>query len=108
MITEVFKFFLPFLAIFLIVIGLWAIGQWLRRKGYGEQLDKIDARMSAVQDKIRWFLRPLGGGMISVGRGLSRVPLLGSRQSRDMWDNLEALLKHQEELLKQQRKNNHD
>lgn len=101
MIIEVFKFFLPFLAIFLIGIGLWSIGQWLRRKGYGEQLDKIDARISAVQCKIRWFLRPLGGGMISVGRGLSRVPLLGSRQSRDMWDN-------QEELLKQQRKNNHD
>ncbi|ESS51986.1 hypothetical protein L665_05048 [Ralstonia solanacearum SD54] len=33
--------------------------------------------------------------MVSVGRGLSRVPLFGNRRSRDMWDDLEELSKHQ-------------
>jgi hypothetical protein len=80
---------------FLIGLSLWAIGQWLRRKGYSEQLDKIDAKVSAVQRKTRWLCRPLSGTMVSLGRGLSRTPLFGSRRSRDMWDDLEVLSKHQ-------------
>ncbi|SYM31880.1 Uncharacterised protein [Klebsiella pneumoniae] len=95
MIAELALFFLPLLAMFLIGLGLWALGQWLRRKGYSGQLDKIDAKVSTAQRKTRWLFRPLSGAMVSVGRGLSRVPLFGNRRSRDMWDDLEELSKHQ-------------
>lgn len=68
MIAELALFFLPLLAMFLIGLGLWALGQWLRRKGYSDQLDKIDAKVSTAQRKTRWLFRPLSGAMVSVGR----------------------------------------
>lgn len=95
MTVQIIMFFLPLLAIFLIGLGLWAIGQWLRRKGYSDQLDKIDVQVSSAQQKTRHLFRPLSGGMVSVGRGLSRAPLFGSRRSRAMWDDLDELSKLQ-------------
>ena len=95
MIAELALFLLPLLAMFLIGLGLRALGQWLRRKGYSDQLDRIDAKVSKAQQKTRWLFRPLSGALVSVGRGLSRAPLFGNRRSRDMWDDLEELSKHQ-------------
>lgn len=89
------EFFLPLLAMFLVGLGLWALGQWLRRRGYGDQLDKIDANVATAQRKTRVLFRPLSGAMVSVGRGLSRVPILGNRRDSCMWDHLETLAQHQ-------------
>jgi len=30
-------------------IGMWALGRWLRSKGYGPQLDKLDRQFTALQ-----------------------------------------------------------
>lgn len=95
MIAELAMFFLPLLAMFLIGLGLWMTGQWLRSKGYGDQLNKIDAKVSTVQRKTCWMFRLLNGAMISVGRGLSKVPLFRNCHSRDIWVDLEELSKHQ-------------
>ncbi|EJG5355184.1 hypothetical protein [Pseudomonas juntendi] len=74
---------------FLAGIGFWALGQWLRSRGYGDRLDKIDATVSKGQRFTGRLLGPLGGGFVGIARSLSRVPLLGNRRSREMWDDLE-------------------
>ena len=30
-------------------IGMWALGRWLRSKGYGPQLDRLDRQYTALQ-----------------------------------------------------------
>ncbi|EJD3148819.1 hypothetical protein M1V18_004392 [Salmonella enterica] len=89
MFLEVLNFVLPLVILFVFGIGLWALGQWLRRKGHGERLDKIDARMNKAQRATARMFGPLSGALIGVGRTLSRIPLLGSKNSRAMWDDLE-------------------
>ncbi|EFH6694700.1 hypothetical protein GNY16_20120 [Escherichia coli] len=78
-----------FVGMFLAGIGFWALGQWLRRRGHGDRLDKIDAKVSKGQRMTARVLGPLSGGFVGVARSLSRVPLLGSKRSREMWDDLE-------------------
>lgn len=77
------------LGMFVVGIGFWALGQWLRGHGHGDRLDKIDAKLSKGQRKLGRFLGPLGGGFVGVARSISRVPFLGNRRSRDMWDDLD-------------------
>lgn len=86
---EVLNFFLSLVILFVFGIGLWALGQWLRRNGHGERLDKIDARMSKAQLATARLFGPLSGALIGVGRTLSRIPLLSSKNSRTIWDDLE-------------------
>ena len=96
---ETIWFLLPFLAMFLIGLGLWALGQFMRRKGYGEQLNKIDKKVTAAQQQAHYLLRPIGGAMLGLGRGFSKAPLFGSRRQRDAWDKLEELCKQQDKDL---------
>ncbi|ATS74322.1 conserved exported hypothetical protein [Xanthomonas citri pv. fuscans] len=77
------------LGMFVTGIGFWALGQWLRGRGHGDSLDKIDAKLSKGQRNVGRILGPLGGGFVGVARTLSRVPFLGNRRSRDMWEDLE-------------------
>ena len=74
---------------FLVGIGFWALGQWLRSRGYGDRLDQIDAKVSKGQQYTGRLLGPLGGGFVGIARSLSRVPLFGNRQSRDLLARLE-------------------
>ncbi|EGJ4291106.1 hypothetical protein IM027_002380 [Salmonella enterica] len=74
---------------FAVGIGFWALGQWLRGRGHGDRLDKIDAKLSKGQRSIGRFVGPLSGGFVGVARSISRVPFLGNRRSRDMWEDLE-------------------
>ncbi|EKS4072503.1 hypothetical protein QB142_004546 [Salmonella enterica] len=78
-----------FAGMFLAGIGFWALGQWLRRRGYGDRLDKIDAKLSKGQQFTGRWLGPLSGGFVGIARSISRVPLFGNRRSREMWDKLE-------------------
>ncbi|HGA7692130.1 TPA: hypothetical protein ACITFF_001823 [Salmonella enterica subsp. enterica serovar Virchow] len=70
-------------------IGFWALGQWLRSRGHGDRLDKIDAKVSKGQRSVGRFIGPLGGSFVGIARSISRVPFLGNRRSRDMWTDLE-------------------
>lgn len=37
---------------FTFAIGMWAFGRWLRSKGYGPQLDKLDRQYTALQLRV--------------------------------------------------------
>lgn len=79
-------FALPLAGLFVLGVGFWAVGQLLRRKGYGDQLDRIDVRVSNVKRRTGWMASPLSGAVVGVLRGINRVPLLGSKRNRAMWD----------------------
>lgn len=74
---------------FLAGIGFWALGQWLRKRGYGDRLDKIDARVSKGKQFTGRWLGPLSGSFVGIARTISRAPLFGNKRSREMWDDLE-------------------
>lgn len=74
---------------FAVGIGFWALGQWLRSRGHGDLLDKIDAKLSKGQRSIGRFIGQLVGGFGGVARSISCVNFLGNRHSRDMWDDIE-------------------
>lgn len=81
--------FLPLVGMFVVGVGFWAIGQWLRRKGHGDALDRLAVRFVKVRQFSYRILGPVGGSMVGLGRGLSRVPVFGSKRTRAVWDVIE-------------------
>ncbi len=79
---------LPLMGMFLLGVAFWGVGQWLRRRGHGEALDRVGARLSRQQGAAVKFLGPLGGVLIGLGSAISKTPLLGSKRQRAMWDDL--------------------
>lgn len=88
-IYEVLGFVLPLGGMFVVGIAFWALGQWLRRKGHGELLDRIAVVYGKLQRLTGRVALPLGGSLIGLSRGLSRIPLLGSKRSRALWEQWE-------------------
>jgi len=76
------------LGLFFLGLALWGVGQWLRRRGHSDTLDKIDVHVTKVQRGAIRVLGLFGGLLTGLGRAISRTPLLGSRRQRDMWDDL--------------------
>lgn len=85
---EVVGFVGPLLCFFVLGVSMWAVGQWLRRKGYGARLDKIDASVTKAKTATGQIVSPAGGLLIGLTRGFSRIPLLGNKRNRAMWDEL--------------------
>lgn len=86
---EVLAFVLPLAGMFVTGIAFWALGQWLRRKGHGDLLDRIAVVFGKFQRVTGRVVNPLGGSLIGLSRGLSRIPLLGSKRTRALWEQLE-------------------
>ncbi|WP_082066501.1 hypothetical protein [Pseudomonas oryzihabitans] len=82
---------LPCLGFFVVGIGLWALGQWLRRRGHGDRLDQIGEKVSKGQRMTGRALAPVSGSFVSLARSMSRIPLLGNKRSREMWQDLEEM-----------------
>lgn len=75
MILEFLFGVLALFAFFLLGLGLWAVGQWLRKKGHGDQLDRIDVRITKSQNVInRFLINPVKN---SVASTLIKTPVLG-------------------------------
>lgn len=88
-IFEVLGFVLPLSAMLVAGIALWALGQWLRRKGHGDLLDRIEVCFGKFQRVTGRVSSPLVGSMIGLLQGLSRLPMLGSKRSRAMLERIE-------------------
>ncbi len=67
--------------VFTLGIGLWALGQWLRSKGYGPQLDKLDRQYTALQLRISPLALSASYRMIAGAHSMNRLPLLGSKSN---------------------------
>ncbi|MFC7208802.1 hypothetical protein ACFQOZ_20870 [Comamonas endophytica] len=66
--------FLPLLLMLIFGIALWALGQFLRRRGWGERLDFIDTRLRKAQAIIGRFSAILGLAWLGAGSALSHTP----------------------------------
>lgn len=64
-------------------IALWALGRWLRNKGHGPLLDKLDRQWTALQLRVTPLALSVSFHMFSGAQHLNRLPLLGSRSSAD-------------------------
>lgn len=62
-------------------IGMWALGRWLRRKGYGPQLDRLDRQYTALQLRVSPLALSASYRMFSGAQALNRLPLLGSKNN---------------------------
>lgn len=76
--------FWPLVAMLVVGVGFWALGQWLRTKGRGDQLDRLGVHFVKFRHHSYRIIAPLfGGAAIGLGRGLSRVPVLGNKRTRE-------------------------
>ncbi|WLI05630.1 hypothetical protein PSH66_24010 [Pseudomonas sp. FP597] len=66
---------------FTFAIGMWALGRWLRSKGYGPQLDKLDRQYTALQLRVSPLALSTSYRMFAGAHTLNRLPLLGSKSS---------------------------
>lgn len=62
-----------------LAIGMWAFGRWLRSKGCGPLLDRLDQQCSAMQLRVSPLALSASFYMFSGAQQLNRVPLLGSK-----------------------------
>ncbi|MFA1030093.1 MULTISPECIES: hypothetical protein [Pseudomonas syringae group] len=64
---------------FTFAVGMWALGRWLRSKGYGPQLDKLDRQYTALQLRVSPLAMSASYRMLVGAQALNRMPLLGSK-----------------------------
>lgn len=64
---------------FALGIGMWALGQWLRSKGYGPQLDVLDKQYTALQYRVNRLALPAAAQFYGGMGTYNRLPLFGSK-----------------------------
>lgn len=64
---------------FTFAIGMWALGRWLRSKGYGPQLDELDRQYTALQLRVSPLALSASYRLVAGAHTLNRLPLLGSK-----------------------------
>ncbi|WP_285422453.1 hypothetical protein [Pseudomonas sp. efr-133-TYG-103a] len=67
--------------VFTLGIALWVLGQWLRSKGYGPQLDKLDRQYTALQLRVSPLVLSASYRMIAGAHSMNHLPLLGSKSN---------------------------
>lgn len=66
---------------FTFAIGMWALGRWLRSKGYGPQLDKLDSQYTALQLRVSPLALSASYRMLVGAEAMNRLPLLGNKNN---------------------------
>ena len=64
-----------------LAIAMWAFGRWLRSKGYGPLLDRLDRQCTALQLRVSPLALSTSFHMFSGVEHLNRLPLLGSKST---------------------------
>lgn len=78
MMNDVFFGLMMLGGFFVLGIGMWALGQWLRRKGFGPQLDALDKQYTALQHRVNRLALPAAAHFYGGMGMLNRMPLFGS------------------------------
>jgi len=90
---EMFVIVFPLLLMIMGALGFYALGKWLRNRGYGARLDSVDAFINRLQRRSSAVLVPLAIGIGRLGYSLNRLPILGSKQQQPQWDELESRMR---------------
>ena len=96
MMNDVFFGLMMLGGFFVLGIGMWALGQWLRRKGFGPQLDALDKQYRLALPAAAHFY----GGMGM----LNRMPLFGSKNQVVLVERVRMAILQMEEEERQRRR----
>ena len=84
-------------------IGMWALGRWLRSKGYGPQLDKLDRQYTALQLRVSPLALSASYRMFAGAHTLNRLPLLGSKSGAYLNQQVLAAIQAAKEAAKHEK-----
>ncbi|MDF1653120.1 hypothetical protein [Pseudomonas aeruginosa] len=87
-------------------IGMWALGRWLRSKGYGPQLDKLDRQFTALQLRVSPLALSASYRMFSGAQALNRLPLLGSKNNAALNQQVLMAIQAAQEAQKREKPGN--
>jgi hypothetical protein len=96
MIHEVFFALLMLGSFFVFGVALWALGQCLRRKGYGPQLDVLDREYTALQLRVNRIMLPAASHFYSGMSAYNRLPVIGSKNQHLMADRVKLAIQIEE------------
>jgi hypothetical protein len=88
--------------VFTLGIGLWALGRWLRSKGYGPQLDKLDRHYTAFQLRVNLLALSASYHMVAGAHGMSRLPLLGSKSNAALTQQILMAMRAEQAIQKRE------
>ncbi|WP_455913920.1 hypothetical protein [Pseudomonas syringae] len=88
---------------FTFAIGMWALGRWLRSKGYGPQLDKLDRQYTALQLRVSPLALSASYRMFAGAHNLNRLPLLGSKSGAYLNQQVLAAIQAAKEAAKHEK-----
>lgn len=90
-----------------LAICMWTLGRWLRSKGYGPQLDRLDRQYTALQLRVSPLALSASYRMFAGAQAINRLPLLGSKSNAAL--NQQALMAIQaaQEVHKQESPGKH-
>ena len=77
-------------------VALWALGQWLRRKGYGPQLDVLDREYTALQNRVNRLMLPAASHFYSGMSTFNRLPVIGSKSQLLMAERVKTAIQIEE------------
>lgn len=92
---------------FTFAIGMWVLGRWLRSKGYGPQLDKLDRRYTALQLRVSPLALSASYRMFAGAQTMNRLPLLGSKSSATLNQQVLMAVQAAQESQKQDKRGEH-
>ena len=88
--------------VFTLGIGLWALGRWLRSKGYGPQLDKLDRHYTVFQLRVRPLALSASYRMAAGAHSISRLPLLGSKDNAALTQQILMAMRAEQAIQKRE------
>ena len=87
-------------------IGMWALGRWLRSKGYGPQLDRLDRQYTALQLRVSPLALSASYRMFSGAQALHRLPPLGSKNNAALNQQVLMAIQAAQEAQRQEKRDN--
>lgn len=91
---------------FTFAFGMWALGRWLRSKGYGPQLDKLDRQYTALQLRVSPLAMSASYRMFVGAQALNRMPLLGSKTNANLNQQVLTAIHAAQEIQKRETPDN--
>ena len=99
MIADILFGFFMLGSFFVLGVGFWALGRFLRAKGHGPLLDTLDGRYIRLHAEVQLGMVPVGIKTFSDLGDLHLLPFFGSRRQRKHLDEIRLdLLAEQQRL----------
>lgn len=106
MISEALFGLLMLSGMFLLGLSFWALGQFLRSRGYGPQLDAIDRQFTPLRFSVDRARLSAGLRLFSTLQAYKQLPLIGSKADLVLIERVRVALVNQQQEMNAQQQNN--